>query len=172
MKVKYRVDGVTRIFKLQSELVLGPGTLDAEIDPINGTITGDLWLPPSYGYFIAFGFVPNTARADLTPVGKVTGTIKDGQIKAHVDVDIKLSEVAVDRQPLDVGQTCQTVEPASIDLEGEFDLNLMPMKGAPYTIPPFGGCQGRERLDALMTGLISGPGNTIDITLTALPSTP
>lgn len=171
IKVFYEVEGVSRIHKLQSDLALGPGTLEAEIDLVDGTITGDLSLPPSYGYFIVFGFVPNTARTDLIPVAKVVGTIKDGYVKANARVVVKLGEVAVNEQPLDVGQACQTVEPASIDLEGPFELAKMRMKGV-YTIPPFGGCQGRERLDPLLTGLISGPGNTIDLTLTLLPGTP
>ena len=74
-------------------------------------------------------------------------------------------------RPLDVGPTCRTVEAASIDLEGPFELAKMRMKGV-YAIPPFAGCQGRERLDPLLTGLISGPGNTIDLTLTLLPGIP
>jgi hypothetical protein len=171
INIKYRVDVVTRIARLGSDLAIGPGTLDAEIDLGNGTITGDLWLPPAHGYFIVFGFVPTTARVDLVPVGKVTGVIKDGTVTANTKVDITLGEVAVDRQPLDVGPACRTAEPASIDLTGPFDLNLIPMRGG-YTIPPFAGCVGRERLDPLITGLISGPDNTIDVKLTALPSTP
>ena len=169
--VDYQVDGVTRIHKLQSDLVIGPGTLKAEIDIVNGTITGELWLPPSLGYFVVFGFVPTTARTDLVPVAEVTGTIKDGHVKASARLDIGLGEVAVDSQPLDVGPACRTVEPASIDLEGPFELAKMKMKGV-YAIPPFAGCQGRERLDPLLTGLISGPGNTIELTLTLLPTVP
>ncbi|WP_053717983.1 hypothetical protein [Saccharothrix sp. NRRL B-16348] len=171
IKVVYRVEGVSRIHKLQSDLAIGPGVLEAEIDLANGTITGDLSLPPSLGYFIVFGFVPNTARTELIPVARVTGTIKDGYVKANAKLLIKLDEVAVNEQPLDVGQACQTVEPASIDLGGPFELAKMRMTGV-YTIPPFGGCQGRERLDPLLTGLISGPGNTIDLTLTLLPTVP
>lgn len=171
IKVFYQVDGVSRIHKLQSDLVIGPGTLEAEIDLVSGTIVGDLWLPPSDGYFVVFGFVPTTARTELIPVAKVTGTIKEGQVEANAKLDIKLGDVAVDAQPLDVGPTCRTVEPASIDLEGPFELAKMRMKGV-YPIPPFAGCQGRERLDPLLTGLISGPGNTIDLTLTLLPGIP
>ncbi|MCE6998877.1 hypothetical protein LZG04_29360 [Saccharothrix sp. S26] len=171
IKVHYQVDGVSRIHKLQSDLVIGPGTLEAEIDLVSGTITGDLWLPPSHGYFIVFGFMPTTARTDLVPVAKVTGTIKDGQVRTNARLDIGLGEVAVNEQPLDVGPACRTVEPASIDLEGPFELAKMRMTGV-YPIPPFGGCQGRERLDPLLTGLISGPGNAIDLTLTLLPGIP
>jgi hypothetical protein len=171
VEVDYQVDGVSRIHRLQSDLVIGPGTLQAEIDLVNGTITGELRLPPSDGYFVVFGFVPTTARTDLIPVARVTGTIKDGDVKANAKLDIALGEVAVNGQPLDVGPACRTVEPASIDLEGPFELAKMRMKGV-YAIPPFGGCQGRERLDPLLTGLISGPGNTIDLTLTLLPAAP
>ncbi|MEU4745521.1 hypothetical protein AB0G02_34360 [Actinosynnema sp. NPDC023658] len=171
IKVDYRVDGVSRIFKLQSDLAIGPGTLAAEIDLLTGTITGDLTLPPSDGYFIAFGFVPTTARTELVPVGKTTGTIKEGRVKANAKVVIKLGDVAVNGQPLDVGPACQTTEPASIDLEGPFQLDKMQLTGV-YSIPPFAGCRGREPLDPLFTGLISGPGNTIDLTLTLLPTVP
>ncbi|WP_158842151.1 hypothetical protein [Saccharothrix deserti] len=171
VKIKYKVEVVTRLARLQSDLAIGPGTFDAEIDFEDGTITGVLWLPPAYGYFVVFGFVPTTSRVDLIPAGEGAGRIQDGQVKINVKVFVKLGEVAVDRQPLDVGQTCQTAEPASIDLEGPFGLDRMVLKGV-YPIPSFGGCQGRERLDPLMTGLVSGPGNTIEVTLTALPSTP
>ncbi|ROP36339.1 hypothetical protein [Saccharothrix texasensis] len=171
IKVVYRVEGVSRIHKLQSELAIGPGILEAEIDLVSGTITGDLSLPPSFGYFVVFGFVPTTARADLVPVVEVTGTIVDGYVRASTRLVVELADVAVDRQPLDVGGTCETVEPASIDLEGPFELAKMRMTGV-YAIPPFGGCQGRERLDPLLTGLISGPGNGLDLTLTLLPEAP
>jgi hypothetical protein len=80
-----------------------------------------------------------------------------------------LDDVAVNEQPLDVGPTCATAEPASLRLEGPFELAQMRLTGV-YAIPSFDGCQGRERLDPLLTGLISGPGNTIELTLTLLPT--
>ncbi|XVS67180.1 hypothetical protein ACQPYE_14300 [Actinosynnema sp. CA-299493] len=171
IEVVYRVEGVSRIHKLQSDLAIGPGLLEAEIDLVSGTITGELSLPPSLGYFIAFGFVPTTARTDLIPVAEVTGTIQDGDVRANTRLVVKLADVAVAEQPLDVGGTCQTVEPASIDLAGPFELAEMRMTGV-YAIPPFAGCQGRERLDPLLTGLVSGPGNALDLTLTLLPGVP
>ena len=169
IEVSYQVDGVTRIAKLQSDLVIGPGRLDAEIDLGSGTITGDLWLPPADGYFVVFGFVPTTALVGMNPVARVAGTISEGWIEAHAEVDIVPDDVAVNGQPLDVGPTCATAEPASLRLEGPFELAQMRLTGV-YAIPPFDGCQGRERLDPLLTGLISGPGNAIELTLTLLPT--
>ncbi|MFE2756544.1 hypothetical protein ACFXGA_31560 [Actinosynnema sp. NPDC059335] len=169
IRVSYQVDGVTRIAKLQSDLVIGPGRLDAEIDLASGTITGDLWLPPADGYFVVFGFVPTTARTTLTPVGRVSGTISEGQVEARAEVDIGLGDVAVNEQPLDAGPACATAEPASLGLAGPFELAQMRLTGV-YAIPSFGNCLGRERLDPLFTGLISGPGNAIDLTLTLLPT--
>ncbi|MEJ2856725.1 MULTISPECIES: hypothetical protein [unclassified Saccharothrix] len=166
LKLKYKVDGVNRVAKLQSDLVIGPGTLETEIDLITGDLTGDLTLPPSSGYFIVFGFMPNTARVDLIPTSKVVGKIAAGQIKANSQLHIKLSDVQVNGQPLDVGPDCKTSTPASIDLEGPFDLAKIPMK-ATFTIPPFAGCRGAEKLDPLFSGLISGPDNKLDMTLTA-----
>ncbi|MFI9812109.1 hypothetical protein [Saccharothrix variisporea] len=166
LKLKYKVDGVNRVAKLQSDLVIGPGTLETEIDLITGDLKGDLTLPPSNGYFIVFGFMPNTARVDLIPTAQVVGKIAAGQIKANSQLHIKLSEVHVNGQPLDVGPDCKTATPASIDLEGPFDLAKIPMK-ATFTIPPFAGCQGAEKLDPLFSGLISGPDNKLEMTLTA-----
>lgn len=164
--IRYRVDGVTRIAKLGSDLVLGPGTLVAEVDVLTGTFTGDLWLPPAPGYFVVFGFVPSTARTDLIPVGEVTGTIEAGRITTNARLHIGLADLTVDGEPLDVGPDCRTAAPASVDLQGPFDLARIPLEGG-YEIPAFTGCQGREPLDPLTTGLVSGPGNTIELTLTA-----
>lgn len=166
LKLKYKVDGVNRVAKLQSDLVIGPGDLETEIDLITGDLKGDLTLPPSNGYFIVFGFMPNTARVELIPTAQVVGKISAGQIKANSQLHIKLSDVHVNGQFLDVGPDCKTETPASIDLEGPFDLAKIPMK-ATFTIPRFAGCQGAERLDPLFTGLISGPDNKLDLTLTA-----
>ncbi|QFZ21846.1 hypothetical protein [Saccharothrix syringae] len=166
--IVYRVDAVTRIARLGSELAIGPGRLVAEIDLVNGTITGDLTLPVADGYFVVFGFVPTTAKTHMTPIGKVTGTIAAGDIRAHSEIDLRLDDVAVNAQPLGVGPACRAAQPLSLDVSGPFDLMATVLKGT-YDIPAFGGCQDRERLDPLMTGLVSGPGNTIELTLTALP---
>ncbi|GAA2676683.1 MULTISPECIES: hypothetical protein [Actinosynnema] len=164
--VNYRVDGTNRVAKFGSDLTIGPGSLSAEIDLLAGSITGQLELPPSDGYFLSFGFVPTTSRVDLIPVNPVRGTIKEGQVTATALITIRLGDVVVGGQPLDVGPDCRTAEPAVLELSGPFDLTAIPME-AVFTIPPFTGCQGAERLDPLLTGLVSGPGNGVELTLTA-----
>ncbi|WP_199440015.1 hypothetical protein [Umezawaea beigongshangensis] len=164
--VRYRVDGVSHLAKLGSDLVIGPGEMVAEIDLLTGRISGVLTLPPSSGRFLAFGFVPTTSDVVLAPVGEVTGTIVNGRITAHVDLDIGLTRTAVDGVDLRIGEGCRTRQPASIDLEGPFDLARIPLTGT-YAIPAYGGCGADEPLDPLLTGLVSGPGNDLEMTLTS-----
>jgi hypothetical protein len=165
--VRYRVDGVSRLAKLGSDLVIGPGELVAEIDLLTGRISGVLTLPVSSGRFLAFGFVPTTSDVVLAPVGEVSGTVVNGRINAHVDLDIGLTRTAVDGVDLRIGDDCRTRQPASIDLEGPFDLARVPLTGT-YAIPAYGGCGADEPMDPLLTGLVSGPGNALDMTLTAM----
>lgn len=165
IKIKYRVEGVSRIAKLGSELALGPGTLDAEIDLVTGDIVGQLELPPSDGYFVVFRFVPTTTRVEFLPANPVTGRVESGEIRAGARLHLRLDRVAVDGVPLDAGPDCRTAELVSVDLAGPFNLVQTTLKGV-YAIPPYAGCVGAERLDPLFTGLISGPGNELELTLT------
>jgi hypothetical protein len=113
--------------------------------------------PPGTGYF--FMFPP-----------AVTGQL-----------DVRISDVSVDQVPVDVGPSCHTVKPASVSLTatpGYYPRGFKPtVEGVPgdyqpfvtpgflhgtVDIPAFSGCtNGTENFDALLTGMISAPGNPI-----------
>ncbi|WHT17525.1 hypothetical protein N8J89_30980 [Crossiella sp. CA-258035] len=174
-RIRYKVDGVSRIKKMESEVKIGPGEMLTEVIiklPV-GEIKGDLTLPPSKGYFVLFRFVPNNSVIEFESVGQVAGIIERGQVKATSKMFIKLRDIKVGGVPLDVGPNCKTVEPAVIDLvSAPPPPPFLPTRPTPmsatYTIPPFGNCGVTEPLDSLLTGLISGPGNTLNLTLTFL----
>ena len=101
-------------------------------------------------------------------------------------MNITLSDVTVDRVPVDVGPDCQTGTPAHLHLiapAGYYPQNVPPseLKGKPgefqplggggpggylqgtADIPAFSGCHnGADDLDPLLTAMISGPGNPLN----------
>lgn len=174
-RIRYKVEGVSRIKKMESELPIGPGEMLTEIIiklPV-GEVKGELKLPPSNGYFVLFRFVPNNSVVTLDSAGPVEGTIERGQVKVTSKVWIGLRDIKVGGVPLNVGDKCRGVEPATIDLVSATPPPpFLPTRPTPmsatYTIPPFVNCGVTEPLDSLLTGLISGPGNTLNLNLTFL----
>lgn len=182
LKVSFHVNGTTTIANpnLRSDMAIGPGRFDGEIseDPSlpPGTLRleGDLTLPPSQGYFIAFGFMPVTTTTEFTQQRKARGTATLDLLNqtSHVDMTIPLRIGArgakQDGVPLAIGKNCTTASPAAIRMAG--DVSLVPgeesVLESTYPIPPFTGCGTKEDLDPLLTGLVSGPENELVTKLT------
>jgi hypothetical protein len=101
-------------------------------------------------------------------------------------VNIRLSNVTVDKVPLPVGASCRTSSPAVLKLgapAGYYPQNVPPtkLKGKPgefqplagggpagylqgtADVPSFTGCHdGADNLNRLITGMIAGPGNPVN----------
>jgi hypothetical protein len=178
LTAKFLVDGTSRIAKLGSDLRLNQGTFDAGLfTGDNGAIRieGDLTLPPASGYFIAFRFLPVTSDVQLPQTEQATGTadISGGLYTPKIDVTAKvnlvLGNVKEDGVPVDVGTTCHTSSSLVIRMQGQTSLVAGSQSTivSTFDIPPFTGCGVTENLNPLLTGLISGPGNTMTTTLTA-----
>jgi hypothetical protein len=178
LTAKFLVNGTSRIAKLGSDLRLNQGTFDAGLfTGDNGAIRieGDLTLPPASGYFIAFRFLPVTSDVQLPQTEQATGTadISGGLYTPKIDVTAKvnlvLGNVKEDGVPVDVGTTCHTSSPLVIRMQGQTSLVVGSQSTivSTFDIPPFTGCGVTENLNPLLTGLISGPGNTMTTTLTA-----
>lgn len=177
LKVSFHVNGTTTIANpnLESDMDIGPGRFDGEIseDPSlpPGTLRleGDLTLPPSDGYFIAFGFMPVTTTTEFTQrrTARGTATLDLLNQKSHVDITIPLRIRARDAKqdgvPINAGKNCRTASTAPIRMSG--DVSLVPgeetVLESTYPIPPFTGCGTTEDLDPLLTGLVSGPQNKL-----------
>ncbi|WP_410587999.1 hypothetical protein [Amycolatopsis sp. lyj-23] len=177
----------SHVAKLGSDIAFPPGTFDGALGGLTSTvpITGKLAIPPTDGYFVAFRFMATTGRVEIVPDGDAAGTAtvhtgkdKDCQatqtnICADTDVTakvfIKLSDVEVDGRPLDVGADCRTAQPAAVTIKALVPISLPapPVKvTSTFTTPPFAGCVGHEDVSRLLTGLVSGPGNTFVSNLT------
>ncbi|WP_240490658.1 hypothetical protein [Amycolatopsis vancoresmycina] len=171
----------SHVAKLGSDIAFPPGTFDGFLGGLTSTvpITGKLAIPPADGYFVAFRFMATTGRVEIVPDGDAAGTAtvhtgKDKDCKATqtnicADTDvtakvfIKLSDVEVDGHPLDVGSDCRTAQPAAVTIKALVPISppAPPVKvTSTFTTPPFAGCVGHEDVSRLLTGLVSGPGNT------------
>jgi hypothetical protein len=172
MPVHYRVDTTTRVAKLGSDLVVGPGKLDGQFvivpgsNPLRVEITGDLALPPADSYFITFGFMPATATITVTSATPVQSVLQNGTLTATTRLAFGLTNSKVHGAPLDVGPNCRSDEVVIVQT-GPFisPLSTGTISGT-FAIPPFHHCGVTENLDPLFTGLVSGPGNTLRTTLT------
>ncbi|MBM7773521.1 hypothetical protein JOD54_003725 [Actinokineospora baliensis] len=175
----------TRLAKLKSDVVIGPGTFSSVIGFLPGPdgrlpLTGDLSLPPAKAYLVVFRFMPVTNTITLTPVGQATGSAVltiDGTPNANADIDVvlrvdlRVSEVFQDGVPLAVGDACHTATPIDIRLRGKVLVvpGSVSTLTSVITIPPFTGCGTTEDLDPLITGLVSGPGNPLTNRLVTRP---
>ncbi|EOD68306.1 hypothetical protein [Amycolatopsis vancoresmycina] len=115
--------------------------------------------------FRVLGFIPASATVKLVQAGAINGTLTAGSVKANAQVDVQLTKVRVFGFPILSSKSCHTVKPADVPLTSAPGFD--PLKGgkltATYGIPPFTGC---GFLTGLITGITSGPGNKLDVTLT------
>lgn len=172
--VSYTVAGSTVVKKTGSALQLGPGQLNGAI-VINGEdigIKGDLTLPPSKANIsLLSGIFRIKATVKVIPLGQVQGSIKDGDLKTHTLANMEISDIwagpIVPIIPLPtVPNSCKTTTPISLDLITK-DVDLFApsiTSTGEFTIPAFKDC---FIADIALGALISGPGNTISLTLTS-----
>ncbi|WP_037309859.1 hypothetical protein [Amycolatopsis orientalis] len=172
----------SRVAKLGSDITFPQGLFDGKILGFVGRvpIAGKLAIPPTSSYFVSFRFMPATGDVELIPDGDATGTVevKTGattgckavgtNLCADSDVTnkmfIKLSNVKVDGKVLDVGPNCRTAQSVVVNIKALVPLAFPapPVKvTTTFPTPGFAGCGGREDLSPLLTGLVSGPGNTL-----------
>jgi hypothetical protein len=153
---------------------------DGSVDVLSrGVLTyaGEHKLPPVKATFLAFGFMPTSATMELTePPGTnieidshsfFDGTDFQELSTVTSDLSIRVHDVLVNGQPLDVGPRCESANPMTVILKGkspDYTVNTGgPLIGT-ATIPPFSGCGVGEDLDPLFTASISGPGNFLKLT--------
>jgi hypothetical protein len=172
----------SHVAKLGSDISFPQGRFDGALLGLSGRVpvTGKLSIPVTASYFVTFRFMPATGTVELVPAGDVTGSTQvltgkdtncrqtrtnlcaDADITAKVFV--KLSNLKVEGKTLDVGPDCRTARPAEVNLKSLLPL-AFPAQPATtrttFTTPPFAGCRGHEDLSRLLTGLVSGPGNSL-----------
>jgi hypothetical protein len=151
---------------------------------------------------LAFGSVPITARVQIRQhqvngiISPIAVFIRNGNPYVNPTnrlryqwldsphafglLDITISDVTVDKVPVDVGPRCQTASPALLTLTARHGRYVtgatpdpwwwQPIKtnnggGTPYgtvDVPAFKGCHdGADNLDPLLTAMVSGAGNPV-----------
>jgi hypothetical protein len=177
----YPLSGHTDVFKLKSGIDFGPGYLSALLsfwqaseDIFCGAVLGDLLWDPAQGSFITFDFMPATSEVRVIPVTQAEGRIRDNVFNGSATVNMALRNVRVNStskdngSPLDVGPKCQSAESITLPLKSkveEWDVFVGGTMETDFTLPGFANCRGvNGKLEPLLTGLISGPGNHLKLT--------
>ncbi len=157
---------------------------------INQPVTNGVAAPQKLAYYqSATPVIPGTYIPGFKKYGPVPQTEpgKSGNFftppaELGGPVIIRVDNVKVDGVPLSVGSSCQTSTRLSLGAPGGFYVaNSIPTRAEPgawqplrsvqsylagsVNIPPFAGCHnGNEDLDALLTGMVSGPNNAVNTT--------
>lgn len=166
LTLKYPVTGTTHLAVPNADVSLGPGHLVATADLNTDAITATLTLPEATGSFNELGLVPVTATVKFINNGPTTGTVdpNTGAVTTTSKITIRIVDLKVAGIDMPVGNSCQTVSPASVTVSSQPGFSII--KGGnlagTYTIPPFANC-GLETL--LINLTLPGPGNTITLTL-------
>ncbi|WP_158223055.1 choice-of-anchor D domain-containing protein [Halovibrio salipaludis] len=177
--VTFDLEGVTNVSANGSDVPLN-GQIDSQINLGTGEFTADLQLDPTQAQFqISELFHKIQGRADIEfePVGETTGTLdlETGQLTAESELMIKIPEARVsiigfgfgsDGIRIGGGHSCQTAEPATINLSSPEGEEFDPLQGGTvtgtYVAPELEDC-------GLLTGILNeffeGPGNTIELEL-------
>jgi hypothetical protein len=140
---------------------------------------GKPMLPPVRATLLGFGFMPVSATLQVSEIGSLNAALiscapTKPKFQCPINppnealffgrVTLRISNVAVNGQPLNVGSHCQTVTPFNLELVGlPPSYNISSIYGiltGTVTVPPFTGCaNGPDNLDPIFDATVSGSGN-------------
>ncbi|GHF52721.1 hypothetical protein FHX82_004204 [Amycolatopsis bartoniae] len=160
----YALQGSSTLKKLGANVPL-TGGIDANLDLATGAFTADLTLDPSSLQAKLFHFIPITANVAFQQEGQTTGTLANGVLTSHSSTTIKLPVVKVLGFPISKSPSCRTSAPSDIALRSGpgFDPLTGGNLSGTYDVASLTGC---GPLNGLISALATGPGNTINATLT------
>jgi hypothetical protein len=149
---------------------------------------GEDRFPPATATLLTFKFMPVTTTLDISLIpfdcrdigGKLVAKTSlciqqlfpyynpsENIATITSEEEIRVSGLAVNGVPLNIGQHCQTAAPTKVVLTGkspQYSLgNGGPLTGY-VTIPQFKGCGIGENLDPLLNASVSGPRNFVILT--------
>jgi hypothetical protein len=162
------VTGETVMAKPKVTVTIPKSTFAATVDLGNGQLVGDMKVPDMTMKMKMFGFVPVTSIVRMVPVGQTTGTVDlaNSKVTSTTRFTLEVLRSSTDFAP-DINMVqagCTTSAPSEAVLVNTAPIDLggkTPLTGT-FTVPKFKNC---GILTPLLTHLISGPGNTMSITL-------
>jgi hypothetical protein len=196
--------GYTNAERLNEAVLVGPGLTDLKLGiPTFDKFTkkyfylyqrvaaqleyhGRPELPPVKATLLGFGFMPVSARLQVSEIGSLNvALISCGDASNPTQskdcpnpppknvallfglVTLRISDVSVNGVPLNVGPHCQTAKPFDLELTGvppAYHINaLNGVLTGSLTVPDFTGCGVGEDLDPLFNATVSGPGNFVKV---------
>jgi chitodextrinase len=166
VKYGYTLSGVSQLKTLTTGPVPLNGGIDAELELATGAFTGDLTLNSTKANLKVLGLVPVKADIGFEQVDKTRGTLKSGVLQATAKFNIRMKQLYLfGVLPVAGDGQCRTKSATIAKLQstgGFFD----PLQGGrligSYGISDLTGC---GLLEAFISPLAKGGGNTIDINL-------
>jgi len=148
-------------------------TLSAQGDVTKETLTAELAIAPIDQTISVLG-LPITVKGSLTPTEKVIhGTVSlspQGVLSQSAEGDANMKVGSAGIGPFQVPVGCTTKEPIKLPLSITEPVNALETGGfgikTEVTVPEFGGC---GLIGPVLSALMSGPGNPINITASPPP---
>ncbi|SDI49580.1 Fibronectin type III domain-containing protein [Actinokineospora alba] len=160
----YSLTGSASVKAARTSVAL-TGAARTHLDVGTGKSTSVVTLNPTKANVRFLGVLPLVADVTLTPVGATPGTLVGGVLTTTAAVNIGIPRVTFLGRPISQSATCATTVPAEITLRSGPGFD--PVKGGTltgeFTIPPVSGC---GQADSMITSMMSGPGNTVQLALT------
>lgn len=171
----WAVSGSVTTAKLGLGLNIPAGsTFSADADLTAETLSATLFTPPINETVTLFGLVPVTIRANLVQAGPINGHAslsEGGTVTMAATGGANLTVKSFGIAFFNISLGCTTVRPIELPLNVSEPVNALASGSisisASVTVPPFGGCNPLSA--ALVTSLISGSGNKLNITVTPPP---
>jgi hypothetical protein len=169
LTVVFPVHGSTHLKAPDTTVNLGPGTLRSTVNLANGAVTASLSLPTASVSFKEFGLIPVAATTEFIQDGAATGklNLSTGALTSTSKLILKITSMSVAGLPQLVGKSCESATPAVIKVTSRpgFSVVVGGKLTGTYTVPPFAHCGLFGILTPLINLSITGPGNTITLTL-------
>jgi hypothetical protein len=174
----WQVSGTVTDAKLGVSLKIPAGaTLNAEGDLTSETFTASLFTPPINETIRLFGLLPVTIRGSLEQAGPITGKFglsNTGVLNLSANGAANLTAESIGISFFNIRLGCRTATPIELPLNISEPANALATGSVSVTdtvtIPPFTGCGFIN--GAVVTSLLSGPGNTISLTSAPPPPIP
>ncbi|OLF13615.1 DUF6801 domain-containing protein [Actinophytocola xanthii] len=137
-------------------------------------LNGEPSLPEGESWLLPFDFVPTKAKLQLTQIGLGFADVRLDSQAPHArsgavitgKYSARIFDAQINGVPLDLGENCRSESPLEVSVRANVPPYTLTVGGkltGMVTIPPFSGCGAHEDLDPLITGLVSGPGNYVEL---------